>query len=241
MGCSSLPLPHPASGEPGMGGWLAEFGPLCDPPTPECNHDVEPPGGPGWVWTDGSLVDFNAWAGGEPNSWANGVANCDTGYGNTLNANDCVVASFSNDRTCWGDGADQGGKCAEDTNSYVCGFECDENDAEYHVSVPGDRATDIRYCQYDLTSRICTDGYPGSDTLVYGENPYSGPSMEPPSTVAANCRYELHGSYNEADRLPFQAAEEACVARGGHLASIHSVDDFMRVVDVLSPTDSTVW
>ena len=140
MGCSSLPLPHIDEIRTPSQIYTP---PLCSPPTPECNHDVEPPGGPGWVWSDGSLVDFSAWAMGEPNSWWNGQRNCVDGVG----PGDCVAP--------WRNGVDwnDGDSCTEQ-KSYICGFECDSNDAEYHVSRPShDHVADIQYCHYDSATR----------------------------------------------------------------------------------------
>lgn len=240
MGCSSWPLPHPTSqiqggGNQGGGSDTEQLPPSCEPPSPECVHEVKPPGGPGWVWSDGSLVDFGAWSPGQPNAWSNGVASCDTELLSTVTnvgGSDCACAYRGGAQ--WDDGDSCGSPSA-----YACGFECNENDAEYHVSVPGDTATDIRYCQYDTTSRTCADIAPGlssNNILVYGTAPPPRQRLglgNEQLTVASNCRYEFH-----ANALPFQEAEDACVASGGHLASVHSIDEYVAIADMVT---NTAW
>ena len=62
-----------------------------------------------FVWSDGSQVDFQSWASGEPNDWQGGSANCD-GTGNE----DCVSANDESFQGLWADNACNGAK------PYIC-------------------------------------------------------------------------------------------------------------------------
>ena len=63
-----------------------------------------------WAWADGSTSTYRNWAGGEPNDWRDGAAQCD-GTGNQ----DCVEA--------WRGGADwQDAGCAR---AVECGVPAD--------------------------------------------------------------------------------------------------------------------
>eukprot|EP01046_Picozoa_sp_COSAG06_P025369 COSAG06_NODE_2128_length_7534_cov_2.020713_2_plen_857_part_00 len=66
----------------------------------------------GFMWMDGTPVDYTNWQSGEPNDWANGQANCD-GTGNE----DCVGFVFWMPVSTWNDA-----ECSR-RNNFVCGYQ----------------------------------------------------------------------------------------------------------------------
>ena len=63
------------------------------------------------------------------------------------------------------------------------------------------------------------------EVVVYGACDGAAPPATVTSALGSNCHYRLH-----TEPLPWDQAEAACVAAGGHLASIHSAAEQSQVV-----------
>ena len=84
-----------------------------------------------FIWTDGTITDFDRWADGEPNDWSTGRANCD-GTGDE----DCATA--------WRGGRSWNDDACEELYPFVCGY----NDLWQNVFVRKSSCTGPEQCMF---------------------------------------------------------------------------------------------
>ena len=170
--------------------------------------------GQNFVWSDGSAVDYDNWAAGEPNSWSSGAAQCDQEVGA---GEDCTEA--------WGGGESWADSSCGGTKAYVCG-----NAACAAAGTPHNH----------FPSRTVTNT---TTTVRTGDSAAGPPSPSgPPPTSDETDSGQVFTFY--ATPATWYDAEDNCAREhpGGHLATVTSAAEQRQMEHLFNTAGAdTAW